>query len=568
MPEASSGYSLFLIPCGILFFDMLRHLRIRNFAIIDDLSMDLAPGLNVLTGETGAGKSIIIDALGLVLGERAQSDMIKSGRNEASVEAYFDGVSISLDDLGIDTHEGIIIRRVISSSGRSRGFINDTLVSLQTMYEVGQRLVDIHGQHEHQSLLRTDIQRSILDEYGRLVDLRDKVEMLFNDVQSLKREIESLRTNISERERRMDFLRYQIGEIDSASLKIGEKEELQREKAILSNLARLNDLTGEAMLLIGKGDGAVLERVSVALSKLRDAQAIDNELKDVVEMLESARPLIEEAFISLRRHQERYDIDPLRLDSLEERIDLITRLERKYGYGIEGILRFREEAIKELEGLASSDERLSELEREYQHKEEMLLNMAKELSEKRLEISKRIQGEVNKILTELAMERARLEIQIRQSPLSSSGCDSVEFLFSANSGELPKPLSRTASGGELSRLMLALKEVLAHVDNIPVLIFDEIDSGIGGRTADSVARRLKNLSRKHQVICVTHLPQIAARADHHLVIEKIQKKEGVYVKVKESTGGERVKEIARMLSGKTTEASLRHAEELLGIKDI
>lgn len=547
---------------------MLRRLRIRNFAIIGDLSIKLEPGLNVLTGETGAGKSIIIGALGLVLGERAQSDMIKSGKNEASVEAYFDTVSISLDDLGIDTHEGIIIRRVISNSGRSRGFINDTLVSLQTLYEVGQRLVDIHGQHEHQSLLKTDVQRSILDEYGRLVDIRNKVERLFNEVQSLRREMESLRTDFSERERRMDFLRYQIGEIDSASLKPGEKEELQREKTILSNIARLNDLIGEAMLLIGKGDGSVLEKVSVALSKLKDAHTIDNELKDVVEMLESARPLIEEAFISLRRHQENYDIDPSRLDFLEERLDLITRLERKFGYGIEGILRFREEAIRELEGLASSDERLLELEREYQHKEEMLLKWAQDLSQRRLEISKRIQEEVNNILKELAMERARLQIEIRQSPLSSSGCDSVEFLFSANSGELPKSLSRTASGGELSRLMLALKEVLAHVDNIPVLIFDEIDSGIGGRTADSVAQRLKNLSRKHQVICVTHLPQIAAMADHHLVIEKIQKKEGVYVKVKESTGEERIKEIARMLSGKTTEASLRHAEELLGIKDI
>lgn len=563
MPEAGSVMFHFPDTLWYFIFDMLHYLRIRNFAIIDDLSIDLKPSLNVLTGETGAGKSIIIDALGIVLGQRAQTDMIKSGRNEASVEAYFEAPLISLNEFGIDNQEGIVIRRIISASGRSRGYINDTLVGLQTLQKIGQRLVDIHGQHEHQSLLRMENQRSILDDYGRLVDKRDKVQRLFQEVQSLKKEIESLRTEASERERKIDFLRYQIGEIDSASLRIGEKEELQRERSILANLARLNDLVGGASLLLGKGEGAALEKVSVALSRLRDALAIDHELKDVVEMLESAMPLLEEATFALRRHQERYDLDPLKLEVIEDRLDLITRLERKYGEGIDGILRFRNEAITELERLTCSDERLSDLEGECRRKEDILLKEASELSEKRREVSRRIQDEVNSILKELAMERAGLYIEVRQSPLSSSGCDTVEFLFSANSGELPKPLSRTASGGELSRLMLALKEVLANVDSIPVLIFDEIDSGIGGRTASSVARRLKNLSEKRQVVCVTHLPHIAAVADHHLVIEKIQKKEGVYVKVKEPSEEERVNEIARMLSGKTTEASLRHAKELL-----
>lgn len=563
MPDALSGYFFFPIPYGILSFDMLQHLRIKNFAIIDDLSIDLEPGLNVLTGETGAGKSIIIDALGLVLGERAHSGMIKSGRDEASVEACFTVPFISLDEFGIDNQEEIIIRRVISVSGRNKGYINDTLVSLQTMHEIGQRLVDIHGQHEHQSLLRMDRQRSIIDDYGRLVDNRNEVENLFKELQYLKKEISSLRTDISDRERRIDFLKYQIGEIDAASLKIGEKEELERERTILSNLARLNELIGEASLLIGRGEGAALEKLSLALSRLRDALAIDHELKDVVDMLESARPLLEEASISLRRHQERYNLDPVRLDTVEERLDLIKRLERKYGEGVEGILRFREEAIVELMNLTSSDERLSDLEGKCRRIEEELLKKAGELSKKRQEVSRKIQEEVNSILKELAMERARLQIEVRPSPLSSTGCDQVEFLFSANSGEPPKPLVRTASGGELSRLMLALKEVFAHVDNIPILVFDEIDSGIGGRTASSVARRLKNLSEKHQVLCVTHLPQIAAMADHHLIIEKTQKKEEVYVKVKVPTKEERLNEIARMLSGKITEASLRHAKELL-----
>lgn len=542
--------------------NMLRHLRIRNFAIIDDLSIDFTSGLNVLTGETGAGKSIIIDALSLVLGERAQSEMIKSGRDEASVEAYFDN-SIALGDLGIDTQEGIIIRRIISSSGRSRGYINDTLISIQTMHEIGQRLVDIHGQHEHQSLLRTDNQRSIVDDYGRLVDRRNRVAELFNEVQYIKKEIQSLKTSISDRERRMDFLRYQIEEIDAASLKVGEKEELLREKVLLSNLAKLSGLVEEAHLLIGKGEGAAIERLSIALSRLREALTIDHELKDVVDMLGSVMPLLEEVSISLRRHQDRYDADPKRLDAVEERLDLITRLERKYGDGIETILKFKDDAIKELNGYMSSDERLQALIEDCRIKEGLLNKEAEELSQMRKDVSKKIEMEVNNILKELAMERARLCIDIKPSPLSSTGSDAVEFLFSANPGEPPKSLNKTASGGELSRLMLALKEVLTHVDSIPVLIFDEIDSGIGGITADSVARRLKDLSGRHQVLCVTHLPQIAALAERHLVIEKVQKKEGVYVKVKELSGEERIKEIARMLSGKTTEASLRHAQELL-----
>lgn len=541
---------------------MLRHLRIRNFAIIDDLSIDFAPGLNVLTGETGAGKSIIIDALGLVLGERAQSEMIKSGRDEATVEAYFDN-SIALDEIGIDDREGIIIRRIISFPGRSRGYINDTLVSIQTMHEIGQRLVDIHGQHEHQSLLRADNQRSIVDDYGRLVERRNKVAELFNEVQRLKKEIQSLNTSIADREKRMDYLRYQIEEIDAASLKFGEKEELLKEKTLLSNLAKLNGLVGEASLLIGKGEGAAIEKLSLAFSRLRDASVIDHELKDVVDMLGSVMPLLEEISISLRRHQDRYELDPKRLDAVEERLDLIARLERKYGDGIEAILKFRDDAMNELNGYMSSDERLQTLIEDCRIKEELLNKEADDLSQMRRGVSKKIETEVNNILKELAMEKARLYIDIKPLPVSSTGVDAVEFLFSANPGESPKPLNRTASGGELSRLMLALKEVLAHVDSIPVLIFDEIDSGIGGITADSVARRLKDLSERHQVLCVTHLPQIAARADHHLVIEKIQKKEGVCVKVKEPSEEERIKEIARMLSGKTTEASLRHALELL-----
>lgn len=543
---------------------MLQQLRIKDFAIIDDLTIKFRSGLNVLTGETGAGKSIVVDAFGLALGERAQTDMIRTGRNETIIEAFLDMPAHPLlEQLGIPSDDGIILRRNLSSTGKSRAYINDTMINVQTLLAVGVTLVDIHGQHEHQSLLSTDNQRIMLDAYAKLTELSSAFGKLFHEVQSIKAMLSKSRSDIRERNERIDLLRFQINEIDSASLKSDEKEKLTEEKAILSNLAKLNELTDLAHSLLYSGEGSVQDKLSSAHSAIKEISAIDNSAAEVLDLIDGARPLIDDATISLRRYKDRYDVDPDRLEEIEERLDLIRKFEKKYGEGIDSILAFRENAARELEGLTLSDERLQDIEKTLAAKEMQLNEEAFKISIMRKEAAERLEAEIISALKELALEKAEFRVAVRECPVSSAGIDNIEFLFSANKGEPPKSLSKTASGGELSRIMLALKETFAEVDKIPVLIFDEVDAGIGGRTAESVGISLKKLSKKHQVLCITHLPQIAAMADHHIVIEKAEKKGGVSVKVIEPSQKEREQEIARMLSGKVTDISVKHARELI-----
>lgn len=543
---------------------MLQQLRIKDFAIIDDLTIKFRSGLNVLTGETGAGKSIVVDAFGLALGERAQTDMIRTGRNETIIEAFLDMPAHPLlEQLGIPSDDGIILRRNLSSTGKSRAYINDTMINVQTLLAVGVTLVDIHGQHEHQSLLSTDNQRIMLDAYAKLTELSSAFGKLFHEVQSIKAMLSKSRSDIRERNERIDLLRFQINEIDSASLKSDEKEKLIEEKAILSNLAKLNELTDLAHSLLYSGEGSVQDKLSSAHSAIKEISAIDNSAAEVLDLIDGARPLIDDATISLRRYKDRYDVDPDRLEEIEERLDLIRKFEKKYGEGIDSILAFRENAARELEGLTLSDERLQDIEKTLAAKEMQLNEEAFNISIMRKEAAERLEAEIISALKELALEKAEFRVVVRECPVSSAGIDNIEFLFSANKGEPPKSLSKTASGGELSRIMLALKETFAEVDKIPVLIFDEVDAGIGGRTAESVGISLKKLSKKHQVLCITHLPQIAAMADHHIVIEKVEKKGGVSVKVIEPSQKEREQEIARMLSGKVTDISVKHARELI-----
>ena len=543
---------------------MLKELRIKNLAIIDDLKIRFETGLNVLTGETGAGKSIIVDALGLALGERAQTGMIKSGKDEASVEAFFEvSGHPMLREIGIISEDGIVIRRNISSAGKSRAYINDSLVNIQSLSAIGKTLVDMHGQHEHQSLLSADNQRTLLDFYGKLHDKRAEVEAVFHEVQSLKKELGKLKENVKERMQRIDLLSFQINEIDSASLKKGEKEALEEERVILFNLNKLNELVETAYTMLYASEGACTEKLAFVISKLREMSAIDPSINETLGLLESAKPLLEDGALSLRGFKEKYDLDPKRLETIEERLETIKKLEKKYGDGADSIIRYRDEAEKELSTLKHSDEKIDMLECRLREKEEELMNAAANLSEKRKETAKDISKAVEKILKELALEKAGFRVDVIASPLSSAGIDIIEFLFSANPGEPLKPLAKVASGGELSRIMLALKNILADVDSIPVLIFDEVDAGIGGRTAESVGMKLKRLSKTHQVICITHLPQIASAADFHIMTEKSQTKDSTSVKIKELTPDERMAEIARMLSGKITDVSLKHAGELL-----
>jgi DNA repair protein RecN (Recombination protein N) len=550
---------------------MLKELKIRNLAIIDDLTVRFAKGLNVLTGETGAGKSIVVDALGLSLGDRAQSDLVKSGEAEATVQAYFDLNDFAgLRDLGIDASDGLLIRRVISSGGKSRAYINDTMVTLQTLSAVGKSLVDILSQHEHQSLLTQETQRTLLDSYGKLLSEKDAVGTLYHQVQTLKARYAELRDKSRERAHRIDLLRFQMQEIDSASLKSGEKEAIEDQRKILANLNKLTELTEAAYAALYESEGSCSEKLSEAVSLLREMSAIDTGIAETLQLIESATPLIEEASMALGRYRDRFDFEPGRLEHIEDRLDLIKKLEKKYGVGIDAIITYRDNAQEELRELESADEDLAAVEAELKIKEGELLHAASDLSEKRKKTARKIERLISETLQELAFGKAEFRVGLKKEiddegtcRIGPNGMDKIEFLFTANPGEPLKPLSRIISGGELSRVMLALKSILADVDNIPVLIFDEVDAGIGGKTAESVAKKLTLISEGRQLLCITHLPQIASRGDFHLRIEKKVKNDKVHVEVKELSGKERQDEIARMLSGTITDISRRHAVELL-----
>lgn len=543
---------------------MLRELRIKNFAIIDALSLGFGRGLNVLTGETGAGKSIIVDALGIALGERAYVEMIKTGSSDAVVEALFDvPVHQAAENLGIDSAEGIILRRQISSSGKGRAYVNDTLVSVQSLLDIGRALVDIHGQHEHQSLLQKESRLRLIDRAGRLEAERDAFSALFEETNSIRKRLEEIKKTERERAQRLDLLSFQIGEIRAANPTGGEDVLLEEERNLLLNISKLRDLLESSYGLLYGSEGASLEKLSGSVLKLREMSSFDKDAAEPLKLLEEAKTLVEEAVSYLRANKDKYDTDPERLSTVEERLEIIKGLKRKYGDTLKDVLGFLADAEREISLIENAEEETAGLEKELSSKESRLLEAASALSEKRKAVSANIEEAVNGAIKGLAMEKAVFSIELKEAPATSTGSEEAEFLFSANPGEALKTLSRVASGGEISRLMLALKGTLGDADEIPVLIFDEVDSGIGGSAAEQVAARLKELSASHQVMCITHLPQIASKADCHILVEKAEKKGGVYVKVKELSGEERRREIARMLSGKLTDASLRHASELM-----
>lgn len=543
---------------------MLKELRIRNLAIIGDLRIRFGSGLNVLTGETGAGKSIIFDALGLALGSKAQSDFVRSGAKEAVVQAYFDLDAIpSMFDFEIDISDGLILRRSLFPSGRTRAYINDEMVSLPSLLMIGKTLVDIHGQHEHQSLLSIDNHRAFIDTFGGLDEECRQLESLYKEVERLKKEAEDLKQQAKDRLHRIDLLQFQIQEIDSASLKTGEKDELQKEINILSHVSKLKELAEAAYSLLYGAEGSCVDTLSSIIKKIQEMHDIDKDVADILNQLKSVYPSIEDVVLSMRALKDRYEPEPERLDALVGRLDLIGNLEKKYGTGIENILQFRKKAGQDLENLQHAEEHHDRIEQECKKKQRLLSSTAHDLSEKRKDTARNIEKLMKAELNELAFNDTTFLIDIKDELLSSHGVDRVEFLFSANPGEPPRPLARIASGGELSRVMLALKCILADFDKTPVLVFDEVDAGIGGKTAHSVGNKLRRLSDKHQVLCTTHLPQIASLGDFHVKTDKTQKDERVHVLVSELSGEERLKEIARMLSGTITEASLRHAKEML-----
>ncbi len=554
---------------------MLRELRIRNFAVIETVMVSFGPGLNVLTGETGAGKSILIDAILLLRGGRAQTDVIRADAETATVEAVFDvvprgAVAAALDEAGLALEDGqLVVRRELSRSGRHRAFVNDSPVTLTLLERLGDHLVEVHGQHEHQRLLEPARQLELLDRYADAEDQRERVAGLVAKYRAAHAEVERTRAAERDRARREDLLRFQLSELDGARLRPGEEVELRQERRRAQHAEKLLSALAEAAGLLQDEESAAAPRVHRAARLLQDAGRLDPAFAAPVEPLDAASAHIEDALARIRELRDAVAVEPGRLEVIDERLDILTRLKRKYGDSEEAMLRFRDEVAAELDRFSRHEEILAGQERTLAELHTELGETAAALSDRRWAAAERLGREAERELRALGMERAVFRLVLERAPLDEvgpRGLDRVEFRLSANPGEEARPLARVASGGELSRTMLALKSVLAKADRVPTMIFDEVDAGIGGRVASVVAAKLVAAAAGRQVLCVTHLAPIAARAGHHLRVVKSVRAGRARVAADLLAGDARVEEIARMLAGdKLTETARRHARELLAV---
>ncbi len=551
---------------------MLRTLSIRNFALIDRLELDFGPGLNILTGETGAGKSILVGALELVLGARASSDVVRTGASRAEVQAVFSleraGAELAavFERHGIETEDDeIILSRVVSAEGRSKAYAAGQLVQVTALAEIAAELVDLHGQHEHQSLLRADRQLGLLDAFGDLAATRARVAARVGDLRAVEAEMRALDEDGREPQRRLDFLRFEAEEIDRAKLRPGEDGELKDRRALLANSERIWANVAEARNRLSESDGgdSATEALSAALGALEQISSYHADLAALADRLRAAISEIEAVAYELVPFGEQEDFDPRELETINARLALLRELKRKYGESIDEILAYRARIEGDIERLANRDRVLAELRENYQRIEADCRDEAAGLTKKRKSAAKKLDQQVTRSLQDLGMEGAEMSTQMTEGPLNATGADRVEFLLAANPGEPMKPLRTVASGGEISRIMLALKSVFAAGDAVPTLIFDEIDAGIGGQVATRVAQRLRDLAASHQVLCITHLAQIAAAGQHHFHVAKTVRDGQTTTQVMRVESKSRVEELARLLDGSVTKVSLTHAEDLL-----
>jgi DNA repair protein RecN (Recombination protein N) len=564
---------------------VLRELRVRNLAVIESLTVPFGPGLNVLTGETGAGKSILIDALTLLLGERAQpAETIRAGAETATIEAVFDAPSKSpvaavLQEHGIALENGqLLVRRELVRGGRGRVFLNDTNTTLALLEKLGEALVEVHGQHEHQALLRPGRHLDLLDAFAGLGILRDRLRQRHEEWRSASTELDALRASARDRVARIAQYREAIAEIDAARLRSGEDEDLREERRRLMNAERLAEGATGAYRELYDDPASAVERAGRAATHLRELARIDPAVQPTLQALDTALVHLDETARALRSYRDAVVFDPPRLDAIERRVDEIGRLKRKYGESVEAVLAFRAKVESDLEGLAHAGEDEGRLAERVDRLRTELVTRATDLAERRDQAVGRLEASVLAELAALDLEAAVFRVRLARERaghgdlavgpeawrLGPRGVDQAEFLFSGNAGEDARPLARIASGGELSRTMLALKVVLAATDAVPVLIFDEVDVGIGGKTADTVGKKLRQVARVRQVLCVTHLPQIAAYADQHFRVEKREEEGRTATTVAALVRNDRVREVARMLGGESvTDTSLQHARELI-----
>jgi len=553
---------------------MLKSLHIKNLATIENIELELEEGFSILTGETGTGKSIIIDGIRLALGEKGTPDIIRTGEAETSVEAiFFLPQKIKEIDHSLSKSENdLYIQRKISEKETGRGYINGTLVPIKKLREISPGIADIYGQNDHVFLHNTENQLDYLDYFASTLSLRNEVSHASQKLKRLIKEKKEIKAKITEKEQRLDFLKYQINEIENAELDTGEEDELRQKRNILKNSEKIHVLVKEALDIAYSRENSITPLASRLQDILEELKEFDKEFKDVYEVIGQFSINIREFSDFLLKFKEKQTSSPEKLETIEQRLSLIEKLKRKYGGPIEDIFSFLERAKKEYSDLSLSEEKLTDLNTEIGKFFNEYKSKAQKLCILRKKEAIRLEEQIKKEIARLGMKKAKFKIDFKSySPnldnfesLKNKGTEEVEFLISPNPGEDLKPLRKIASGGELSRIMLALKSIGKEIERLKILIFDEIDSGIGGKTAECVAQKLKDLSAQNQVICITHLPQIASFANHHYKIEKKIKKNRTYTSVKKLTFKERINEVARLLAGShVTDIALQNAKEML-----
>ena len=563
---------------------MLRHLHVKDFALIEDVEIEFGPGFNVITGETGAGKSVLVGSLGLILGERADTDMVRDGASKCVVEARFEfpeghPAMLKLRGAGVEIEDGeLILRRELSATGRSRSFVNGLSATVAALKTIGDLLVDMHGQHEHQSLLNVESHLRFLDGFGGLEPLVDQVRASYEKLSGLKREFGDLRNRHRAMKERRDLEAYQLEEITAAAPEPGEDERLEGERAVLENAEALSQVATELCQSLYDAEDSVVDRLASCLRSLESAAGMDPSLRKQVGDLDALRYATEDLAAFLREYAARIESDPQRLEEVRERLALLERLKRKYGGCIERILARGRELTDRVD---LSDRLTAEIEHVAEAIQETsghLSDLCRQLSSGRQEAAGRLGARVERELKDLGMGRASFEarMEMREEPKGEveiegkryaagpDGLEKVEFFLSTNPGEPERPLAKVASGGEVSRIMLALKSALAEVDAIPALIFDEIDIGISGRIAEAVGRKLRSLSQSHQIISITHLPQIASLGERHLaVVKEVQGRRSI-TRARVLDESQRTEELARLMAGEEiSDVARRHAQEML-----
>lgn len=566
---------------------MLKNLLIKNYALIEEISVEFSSGLTIITGETGAGKSILIDALGLLLGERASTEMIRTGAEKAIVEGIFDihstpRIQTILTANEIDNAEEIIIRREVTAKGTSRCFINDSPVNVSLLKEIGEILVDLHGQHEHQSLLRPETHIEFLDDFGGYEKELAEYAQIYKLLVECTAKKKELQKQEEQLKAKQSLYSFQIKEIDAVNPQENEEEQLESELKILENTEKLTELTNGAYALLYDSENAILDSLSKVRKMLEQLSAIDAQCSSIAEEAKSAEVIVDELSKAVQSYNAKIEFNPERLEELRERLGSISMLKKKYGGTLDALLSYRAKIGEEFALAENFDAEIRKLEKELLALQTQAGIQAHLLTQKRNDAAKKLEKAILAALSELGITKAKFSTLLEhhtsnENPTSVlangkyfsaslRGIDTVEFFISTNIGEEVKPLAKVASGGEVSRIMLALKSTLAKSDKTPLLIFDEIDTGVSGKIGQAVGLSLKKLSQIHQVVAITHLPQIAALADTHFAIEKIEKEKRTFTRLKQLENHERIGEVAKLLSGaEVTETGLKSAKELMGI---